>query len=35
MMSLRRLAGVMTEKLAELFEAKPKTVARSAKKRAA
>ncbi len=32
---VEQLAGVMTEKLAELFEAKPKTVARSAKKRAA
>jgi cobaltochelatase CobT len=32
---VEQLAGVMTEKLAELFEAKPKTVSRSAKKRAA
>ena len=32
---VEQLAGVMTEKLAELFEAKPKTVPRSAGKRAA
>jgi cobaltochelatase CobT len=32
---VEQLAGVMTEKLAELFEAKPKTVARTPGKRAA
>ena len=32
---VEQLGGVMIEKLAELFEAKPKTVARSARKRAA